>query len=156
MCGRAGVRRVRGQAEVVGALILVGVSVLFTTIVLFWSQSVTGQAGSAMSTNIYLSNMRASEQFSIDEVLFGGEELKVYVRNFGDVPVRITAVYVYDTETGALLNTGTELPSPKVVLPRSQSSISVSFKSSPYLNRMVSIRLASDRGNVYERVFTVG
>lgn len=149
-------RRVRAEGSLVSVMVLIGTSVLMGTIVLFWGQGLIGQSRSDFGSNILRSNMQASEGFNIDNVFFGTGTVRLYVRNFSDVPVRIKAVYILDTQTGTLLNSNPELSSTLVVLPRATSSVSVSLDTSAYTGKTLTIRITSDLGNGYQENFTVG
>lgn len=149
----------RGDS-IIGPLILIASSVAMTSIILSWSQGFTGQSGSAFSQNLFRSNQQASEQINIDDVKFGATTV-VYARNFGDVIIRIAAVYVHDAETGVLLNSGnTELATPSTVLTRSTKSITISFNSQSGCSgscsgKMLNVRVASDHGASFEATFRV-
>jgi hypothetical protein len=149
-------QQIGAESSVVGVLVLIGASVLMATVILFWAQSTIGQSQSSASANILRSNIQASEQFNIDDVLFGSTTTKVYARNFGDVPVRIKAVYIIDLGSGSILNSNPELPDTQVILPRTASSVPIPFNPSPHMGKMVAIRLASDTGNAFQETFRVG
>ncbi len=134
---------------------MIGASVAFATIMLFWAQSFTSASGTGFSSNIDEDNARASEQFNIDEVKIGSETTKVYIRNFGDNPVRIVAIYLQNTTSGEDLSIDSELNPAQIVLARSVSMVSVQFESSAMSGQMVTIQVASDRGNTYRKSFSV-
>lgn len=155
---RRGNRRTAAVSEIITALILIGASAAFTSIILFWSQSFLSQSTTSYGNRIFISNLAASEQFSIDEVILDNTTTSVFVRNFGDVPVQVAAVYIHDAATGALLNEGDSQLSPIIViLPRTARLITTSpAPATPLIeNTTVTIRVASDRGNQIEENFNV-
>jgi len=100
--------RRRGQAEIIGTLILIAASALMVTLALFWGLSIQGQSLSNFGQAIYRGNSQAAEQLSIDGVLFTKIATSspfnfaptVYVRNFGDLPIKIAAFHFKVLQSG--------------------------------------------------------
>ncbi|MDV3244906.1 MAG: hypothetical protein LYZ66_07040 [Nitrososphaerales archaeon] len=107
----------KGQAAVIGTLVLIAASALMATLALFWGLSLQGQSLSNFGQAIYRGNSQASEQLSIDGVLFtkicvGGVppcallgnlpqfSPTVYVRNFGDLPLTVAAFHIQLLQSG--------------------------------------------------------
>jgi hypothetical protein len=99
--------RRRGQSEIIATLILIAASALLATIALFWGLSIQGSSLSNFGQAIFRGNNQASEQVSIDGVLFtkvNGSPVQfsptIYVRNFGDLPLTVAAFHIQVIQTG--------------------------------------------------------
>ncbi len=91
----------RGVAVIIATLIMVAAAVLFTSIMMFWGLSFQGQSLSNYGSAINRSNNAAAEEISIDNVLFtkvtsspNTYTATVYVRNFGDSPLKLAGIHL--------------------------------------------------------------
>ncbi|MBI2936868.1 MAG: hypothetical protein HYY22_01545 [Thaumarchaeota archaeon] len=134
----------RGSSIVIGNLLMLSASVMMATVVLYWALSFQGGAQSSYSTAIFQSNAQASEGISIDDVKFNANgTLTVYARNFADIPMKVAQVYV-DGKVGNASET--------IVVARSAEPILA--RTSGWVNEATYIiRIATERGNIYERSF---
>jgi len=138
----------RGDAAVIGNLIMIAASVLMASIVMFWTFSFQQSAGSSFSQAIFQSAGQASEQFSIDDVNFvtgTPKTMRVYVRNFGDEPIKVVQVYV-DSVNYTTTQT--------VVVARTYAAVTVQYSGWASGETHV-IRVATERGGTFERSFRV-
>lgn len=123
-------------------------SVMMATVVLYWALSFQGGAQSSYSTAIFQSNAQASEGISIDDVVFNNNSsMTVYVRNFADIPIQVSQIYI-DGSTGGVNPTTVVARSAEPVLVPISGSFSGWIAKHTYI-----VRVATLRGNVYERSF---
>ena len=135
-------RRSRAQATIISELLILMIGVLIASLVLFWSLSFvsTGQAG--FSGGVSVSNERLAEQISIDNVNFDADT--IYVRNYGDSPVKIVAVYVDENKTAMV--------SESIIISARDSQPIVTAVSLPEEGTHI-FRVATERGTQYEGMF---
>lgn len=136
----------RGVGEVIGNLIILMSSVVLATTVMFWGLSLQSGTQASYSEAIRQSNDQITEQLSIDEVYFNSgppKSIKVYVRSFGDIPLRVVQIYV---DGVAYTTTNT------TIVARASAGVDTQYtgwtSGSTYI-----IRVATLRGNVYEQSF---
>ena len=93
---------------VIATLIMVAAAALFTSIMLYWGSAYLGQSTTNLGGAIFRSNNAAAEGISIDTVLFtkigsptNAYTVTLYVRNFGDTPVKIAGVHFKNLQSGA-------------------------------------------------------
>lgn len=135
-----------GQGVVIGNLIILASSVVMATVVLFWIMSFTGSAETTYSTAIFQSNAQVSEQVSVDDVYFDSgppKSITVYVRNFGDDPLKVVQVYV-----DGIAYTTTET----TIVARTYGGVAVQYTGWTSGETYV-ISVATERGNQYEKSF---
>jgi FlaG/FlaF family flagellin (archaellin) len=104
--------RLRGISPVVATTLLILIAIATSVMLYVWL--------SGMVTSSTAGTEGLSQKFKIDTVyLDSGENITIVVRNTGDVPVKITAVYVYwsngtlaanNTDLSATLNPGEVKP----------------------------------------------
>lgn len=107
------IQRRRGQGVVIATLIMVAASAMLTTIMLYWGLSIQGQGLGNFGTALANSDAAASEQVSIDSVLFTKISpascptantvcfsATVYVRNFGDNPINLAGIHLRLLQSG--------------------------------------------------------
>ncbi len=134
----------RGTSAVIGNLLILMASVMMATVVLYWAQSFQGSAQSSYSSAIFQSNAQASEGISIDDVNFNdNSSLTVYVRNFADIPIRVAEIYIDGDASGV---------NPTTVVARSVEPVLVPVSGWTSESTYI-IRVATERGNFYERSF---
>lgn len=105
---RIGARR--GQAVVIATLIMISASMLLTTLVLYWGLSIQGQSLTNFGSAIARGSNAAEEDISIDSMLFlktgsspNTYAAIVYVRNFGNTPVRLAGIHLQNLQSGAAI-----------------------------------------------------
>lgn len=143
--------RRRGSSVVIGNLLILMASVMMATVVLYWALSFQGGAQSSYSTAIFQSNAQAGEQVSIDDVRFDNttKRVTVYVRNFGDIPLKVKQVYI----DGVALNPPD--PQDNVIVSRQSGTVTAEYSNWWFAGDTHVIRVATERGNQYERSFPV-
>ncbi len=102
------VARRKAIAEVIATLIMLAAATLFTSIVLYWGLSIQGQSLQNYGGALFKSNNQVTEELSIDSTYFSAASTTpklytstLYVRNFGDSPIKIAAVHIKNLQTGA-------------------------------------------------------
>ncbi len=136
----------RGVGEVIGNLIILMSSVVLATTVMFWGLSLQSGTQASYSEAIRQSNDQVTEQLSIDEVYFSGPtSIRVYVRSFGDIPLRVVQIYV--DGTACTITT----PETTIV---ARASLGVDATCTLWTGGTTYIiRVATLRGSTYERSF---
>lgn len=136
-------RRSRAQGTIISELLILMIGVLIAGLVLIWALSFVSTGQTGFSEGVFFSNAKLAEQISIDNVDFGANT--IYVRNYGDSPVKIVAVYVDGNET--------TLVSGSITISARDSQPIVTSESLPE-EGTYSIRVATERGTQYEAMFT--
>jgi len=112
-------------------------------IVLLWALSLTSSSQSGYEYGVLQSNAKLAEQFSIDDVYFNSTGMVVYVRNYGDIPLKMVAAYI---------DGNSENISSVVIAAKGLEVVSiegfVGVSGETYR-----IRVVSERGNYYEGSF---
>jgi hypothetical protein len=137
----------RAVGEVVSTLVVLVGAVMMAAVVLSWGLSLLGTTETSYSSALFQSNAQASEQVSIDDVRFvtgPPKSLQIYVRNFGDQPLSVVQVYI---DAAAYTTTET------TVVARTYGTIAVAYPDWSSGQTYV-VRVATERGNIYERSFT--
>jgi len=170
--------RRRGQAVIIGTLIMVAASALLTSIMLYWGLSLQGQSLSNFGGALASSNSAASEQISIDSVFFYKASnascvpstpcylVTVYARNSGNVPVKIAGVHILNLQSGftpagydcemnphATIVAGAALE----LYLKTQCKTSLILQTNPtsWGSSTVSIEIATEAGTSYTHNYTV-
>jgi FlaG/FlaF family flagellin (archaellin) len=99
---KGGVGRVvarRGVSYIISVMVMALVITTLSAMVLTWSMNTVGSAQSSYEQVIQADVERIKERFVVEHVVFdtGGPSMTVYVRNVGQVPLKIDAVYFNDT-----------------------------------------------------------
>jgi len=132
-----------GQGVVISDLVLIAAGVMLGAAILLWSLSLTASEQSGYDVGVLQSGSKIAEQFSIDDVYFNSTGMVVYVRNYGDVPVKMVAVYVdgesKSAETVSIAAGGVEAITV-------DGFVGVSGET-------YRVRVTSERGNYYEGSF---
>ncbi|MBI2184361.1 MAG: hypothetical protein HYU39_05315 [Thaumarchaeota archaeon] len=142
----------KGVSTVIGNLLVLMGSVVMASIVMFWSLSFQGGSQASYSTSIFQSNAQASEQLSIDDAFYnssGTKTITVYVRNFGDIPLTVAQIYV-DAQNYTLITPSSQ----RIIVSRASANIRLQY-SSWTSGETHMIRVATHRGNIYEKSFLV-
>jgi archaellum component FlaG (FlaF/FlaG flagellin family) len=137
-------RRNKAQGEVVANLVMLVAAVVLSSTIYFWASSLLGQTTTLAGTSIFENNAKISEQIRIDDVYFTGTTITVYVRNFGDIPFRVINAFVDDAAQ-------TISPNPLTVVAREPKSLSFTYSWSS--GTTYRIRVATDRGNNFEKSY---
>lgn len=90
----------RGVSPVIAVLLLVVIAVAAAVLTYIWILSYTGSLQQQSGTE------QLQERIKIDGVQVNDSNLKIYVRNIGDVKVKITSAYLLKNDNVLKSNTG--------------------------------------------------
>ncbi len=168
-----------GVAVIIATLIMIAAAVLFTSIMLYWGQAYLGQSTTNLGSAIFRSNNAAAEDISIDGVLFvkGGSGLcvgsgycvTVYVRNFGDTPVRIAGIHIANLQSvvsqafDCEVTTNPPAVTHMVIVARKMNVVNLSNNCSTtglllppsWASNSISIQVSSEAGTKYQNNYSL-
>ncbi|RLI26082.1 MAG: hypothetical protein DRO52_03125, partial [Candidatus Hecatellales archaeon] len=72
------------------------ITVILASAVYYWGSSMVGGSQRGVEAPMNVNVQRLSEDLAIETVEFGGEGIKLHVRNTGSTPSTVDAIYVND------------------------------------------------------------
>ncbi|MFC1753986.1 hypothetical protein ACFL96_11450 [Thermoproteota archaeon] len=111
--------------------------VIISSVIMMWGLSLISGTGEGFSGGIFSNNARIEEHISIDNVNFKSKT--IYVRNYGDIPIKIRAIYVDEVIEEF----------DETITARNSKGINVTL---PF-DMDIIVRLATERGTQYEEIF---
>ncbi len=165
------------MATIIATLIMLAAATLFTSIVLYWGLAFQGQSLQNYGNAIFRSNNAAAEQVSIDTVLFtkfgsptNAYTATIYVRNFGDNPIKIAGVHITNLQSGSIpIGYDCELTPHLTIVARFMSSIALTTNvtcspalgipfstfSSSWNSATIQIKVSTEAGTSYQNNYAV-
>ncbi len=163
---------------------MVAASVLLTTIMLFWGISLQGQSNSNYGSAVFRSNSQASEQISIDSVLFTKVSsspsvytVTVYARNFGSNPIKLAGIHfgilasgISPSSVNCEVTTSQASTAHLVIVARASGAVTLNASPpslttpgctssqnlpSSWDSQTISIEIATDQGTLWHQNFSV-
>lgn len=119
-------------------MMILMIGVVISSFLLFWSLSLTSGSGEGFDTGIFANNAKLEEQISIDNINF--DTKTIYVRNYGDNPVKIRAIYI----------DGAKEDIDETITAR--NAVAINIANLP-INRTITVRVATERGTQFEEMF---
>lgn len=134
----------KAEGTVISELLILLIGVVITSFILFWGLSLISGSSEGFIGGIFANNARIEENISIDNINF--ENKIIYVRNYGDNPVKISATYINDIVE--------EIEIPITVSARNSEEIIVENNGESFTSDSTYIiKIATERGTVYEEMF---
>ena len=136
----------KAEGTVISELLILLIGVVITSFILFWGLSLISGSGEGFIGGIFANNARIEENISIDNININFEEnnINIYVRNYGDKPVKISAIYINYNEPE-------EVEPPITVTARDSTEIEGEYNGECATTCI--IKIATERGTVYEEMF---
>jgi len=140
-------KRRKGVSPVVSSVLLTAIVVALGTSIFLWAVLLLNSYSQGISSSNLMSEEKLKEDFIVEHaVLNDTNRLIIYVRNIGDIDVKIVSIWVYN-ETQLLFNI--QLEEGIVIYSQELKQIDRRVDYSWVSGETYKIKIVSERGNSY-------
>ncbi len=134
----------KAEGTIISEMLVLLIGIIITSFILLWGLSLISGSGEGFIGGIFANNARIEENISIDNINF--ENKIIYVRNYGDKPLKISAIYINDIVK--------EFKIPITVSARNSKEINVENNGDDFTSDSTYIiKIATERGTLYEEMY---
>lgn len=141
----------RGVSPVISSVLLTIIIVVVGVSVLFWGINFLGLTGQSIVELVSIEEERLREDFIIEHIIFNynNNSLTLYVRNIGDIEIRIVSLYIMDYNASSNLETISLIDRNITVLIGKLIHFNVEVSTPLIKGHVYMIKIISERGVSY-------